>query len=586
MKYRFRIACVVVTVLLCGDSHRLLAEQRPSNGVRRPIGLVVADGWLYVANRDSGSISIIDTRNRRVVDEVPIGKQLSHLATVPYSKLLLATDFESHQLVLLKRNGRRLYVVQRLPVAKYPVNVCIANNGKTCCVASLWSRRLSVCEIRSDADQPTTRVRLKQSIDLPFAPRVQFVIPKSSKVIVADSFGGRLAIVDLGQQPIKVIYKTLDGHNIRGLAASHDGESIYLTHQVLNSRTPTTHEGVFWGGVIKNVIRIIPKEDFLSDAASEIRSATYPLSKPTDGTGDPANVLVTSQGRTLISLSGVNRIAVRPRAIEPFSSRVVGRRPTALAEDHSNRIAYIANTLDDSISVFDLSSLRLVDEIKLGLPVQLSLAQRGEQHFHDARLSLDGWYSCHSCHTDGHTNGLLNDNFGDGTYATPKRILSLLGTGETAPWAWNGSASSFGDQIKRSIHVTMQGENSSGDKVPAIAAYLATLNAPPSISDCRDSRDAASVERGGAVFRRLECARCHRSPFYTTPSTYNVGLSDEKGAKQFNPPSLRGVSQRGSYFHDNRARRLRDVFIRFGHGLSDDLSKEQLRDLLQFLNSL
>ena len=52
--------------------------------------------------------------------------------------------------------------------------------------------------------------------------------------------------------------------------------------------------------------------------------------------------------------------------------------------------------------------------------------------------------SCHSCHPDGHTNGLLNDNLGDGNFGAPKRVLSLLGVGQTGPWAWNGGVADLG----------------------------------------------------------------------------------------------------------------------------------------------
>src|SRR2546429_167098 len=82
---------------------------------------------------------------------------------------------------------------------------------------------------------------------------------------------------------------------------------------------------------------------------------------------------------------------------------------------------------------------RRARRIPLGPQPELSLAERGELLFYDARLSHDGWFSCHSCHTDGHSNGLLNDNLGDGSFGAPKRVLSLLGVRDTGPWAWNGT---------------------------------------------------------------------------------------------------------------------------------------------------
>ena len=94
----------------------------------------------------------------------------------------------------------------------------------------------------------------------------------------------------------------------------------------------------------------------------------------------------------------------------------------------------------------------------------MSQVDRGELLFYDARLSHDRWMSCDSCHTDGHTNGLLNDNQGDGSFDAPKRVLSLLGVGDTAPWAWNGSVDDLEAQVRKSVQTTMHG--------PADAAEL------------------------------------------------------------------------------------------------------------------
>ena len=66
-----------------------------------------------------------------------------------------------------------------------------------------------------------------------------------------------------------------------------------------------------------------------------------------------------------------------------------------------------------------------------------------------------------------------------------------------------------------------------------------------------------------------------------------VGLVDENGQKLFNPPSLRGVSQRGpEFFHDCRADGLRGVLVDKKHRLDEKLSEEQVADLLAFLNTL
>jgi len=41
--------------------------------------------------------------------------------------------------------------------------------------------------------------------------------------------------------------------------------------------------------------------------------------------------------------------------------------------------------------------------------------------------------ACHSCHTDGHTNGGLFDTLNDGRYENLKKVLSLRGVTRTGP---------------------------------------------------------------------------------------------------------------------------------------------------------
>jgi cytochrome c peroxidase len=65
-----------------------------------------------------------------------------------------------------------------------------------------------------------------------------------------------------------------------------------------------------------------------------------------------------------------------------------------------------------------------------------------------------------------------------------------------------------------------------------------------------------------------------------------VGLRDEVGNREFNPPSLRGVSQGGPYLHDGRAATLRDVFETHRHQIREGLKIGELADLLAFLESL
>jgi cytochrome c peroxidase len=98
--------------------------------------------------------------------------------------------------------------------------------------------------------------------------------------------------------------------------------------------------------------------------------------------------------------------------------------------------------------------------------------------------------------------------------------------------------------------------------------------------------DSTAVARGRTVFEARQCADCHAPPEYTSPNKFDVGLVDEVGNHQFNPPSLRGVSQRDTLLHDGRARSFDEVFRKLRHPRDLVLTAGEIADLAAFLGSL
>lgn len=577
---QFLTAVLAVTLSALASSARAIElASRP----RHPVAIQLAphEDFLYTANQRSGTLSVVDIAARKVVGEVEVGERLSHLVTSPLGGLL-ATDEARHELVVIGGAGTDLKIRQRLTVPSYPVSIALAQHGRAGTVASLWSRQLAFLEFD---DQGVAKV--VEVLDLPFAPRCQLYAKQDTRLIVADAFSGRLAIIDPVQHRLLHV-REFPGHNIRGLGISSNGQMLIVAHQMLNELAHTVRNDVHWGLLMSNDLRWLKLESVLTKDADLYAGAhMHPLGHAGSATGDPAGLAVASNGNVVVSLGGVQEIAVGREDDFSLQRVGVGRRPTAIAIAASGKLAVIANTFADSVSVVDLESHEAQAEIALGPAYKLSLAERGEQLFFDASLSHDSWMSCNSCHPDGHTNGMLNDNFSDASFGAPKRVLSLLGRAETAPFAWNGSARDLDTQIRNSISQTMQSDQEPRDsQVAAITAFLETLQTPPSIDHARNRQDAAAIARGKQQFTSLKCITCHAPPVYTTPGTYQVNLSDKLGNDRFNPPSLLGVGQRGPYFHDNRAKELADVFRTFGHQLDRELDADELADLLAFLRSL
>ncbi|HEX4795621.1 MAG TPA: cytochrome c peroxidase [Humisphaera sp.] len=567
-------------------------NHEPASQFRRPIAMLALPDRLLVANQRSGSISSIDPVGGSVIGEVAVGEQLSDLIALPDGKSVLALDEAKGEAIQLSIDGDSPTISQHVAVGTSPATACLWPDQKTCSIALLWAHRLAIVDL-SDAAHP--QLHVSRTIDLPFAPRLQWISPDHKTLLVADSFGGTLALFDLPAGTLRG-YRWIDANNIRGIAASADGRDVHISHLMLASDLPTERDRVFWGQLLGNTLRTVNAEHLLYPAERESLSVpyaiehwkTFPLGVTNNGAGDPGQIIAPPDGSLLVALSGVDQVGIRPHPDERLLCINVGRRPTALAMDAARHQAYVANTLGDSISVIDLPTFSVTRTISLGPRPKPSAADRGESLFYDARLSLDGWYSCASCHTDGHTCGLLNDNYTDGSFSTPKRILSLRGTADTGPWAWNGSNATLEEQIKTSILSTMKGsaDAASEQNISDLAAYLHTLKPAPSLDGARGTIDASAIAKGKQVFERLDCASCHRPPAYTSAKNFDVGLRDEMDLKKFNPPSLRGVSQLPAMFHDNRARDLREVFTRFRHPDGKVIPAEDVDALVAFLRSL
>ncbi|QDU25355.1 Cytochrome c551 peroxidase precursor [Anatilimnocola aggregata] len=564
------------------------AAPKLATQLRRPIALANdAQGeWLYVANRESGSITSL-TAAGKVTSETAVGKQLSDFIPVPGSDLFLATDEQAHQLLVLRMKGDQITVLQRLAVSPYPVGVTVWDDGKQAAVTSLWSRRVSFLALNRNGDKKQEIARITKVLDLPFAPRKLIMLPQQQKLIVADSFSGKLAVIDPKKQTLEAV-RQFPGHNIRGLGISPNGEMLLVSHQMLNELAHTIRNDVHWGLLMSNDLRWLKIESVLAGGKETyFGSHMHPLGEAGQGGGDPAGFDIATDGTVAVTMSGAGQIAVGKEEDFSLQRIEVGQRPVAVKIAADGKTALVVDQYADCLVRVDLALQEVTERISLGPTPELTEAQKGEVLFHDSRLAHDRWMSCHSCHADGHANGQMNDNFSDKSFGAPKRVLSLLSQKDTAPYGWNAKAEDLLVQIRNSLENTMQREDEiPADDVKAIAAYVSTLELPPPLDVLRGTTDSAAIARGKLVFENHDCARCHAGPNFTTPKAYDVGLTDKQGNKEFNPPSLRGLSHRGPFFHDNTAATLEDVFLKHQHPAKAVYSAEEIKDLVHYLRSL
>lgn len=576
-----RNACVILTLIAClGSSRQVDAKDyQPNQRLRRPVCLDwIGSTQAAIGNR-TGSISILDLSSREIVDEVDLGQSITDLAVIDATTMVVISN-ESHALLVLSRDSAGWSVIARHPLSQEPVDLQLNSDRTIATVSSLWSHRLTTLNLATPSRPETLVVT-----DLPFAPKLHAWI-NDREALVAAAFGGELAIVDIMNGRIVRQRELLATHNISGI--NIEGRRVKLTHLMLNHEQATTGSNVHWGDIMSNVVRTMDLDWFLSSKPEETTAADiYYLGHPDDATGDPEGILTTKDRRQIIAFAGIDEIGISDPGANYYRRVPVGRRPSAFALNHDESLLLVTNRFDDSVSFIDTQRRKPITTVSLGPTRELTLEEEGEILFYDSTLSSDGWFSCHSCHTDGHSNGQLSDTFGDGYRGSPKRVLTLLGAHRSGPYAWNGQVTTLEEQVEKSIKTTMRGPQPTAQQVAAITAFVETLVPPPGISLARSEVDFTKQKQGRAIFESAGCVECHRADQeYTTAENYDVGLVDVEGNREFNPPSLRGVSQKPRLLHDRSAHDYREALQIHPNGKPLELSADEWDALNHFLNSL
>jgi cytochrome c peroxidase len=107
----------------------------------------------------------------------------------------------------------------------------------------------------------------------------------------------------------------------------------------------------------------------------------------------------------------------------------------------------------------------------------------------------------------------------------------------------------------------------------------------------KDGSRSPAARRGETLFHgKAHCAVCHKGEFYTSERNYDVKLEpDGSPYPLWNPPTLRGLFDRGPFLHDGRAKTLDELLTR--HHTPEMLGGQELTpaergELIEFLKSL
>jgi cytochrome c peroxidase len=589
-----KILWSLIVSLLCQP-----ATTPPPDPYRSPIDLAVVPGGRFAltANHTSDSVSLVDLEQGRVVVEARCGRKPAAVACSRDGKRFAVSELWSGTVSFFEMQATTLKPVGHARVGPFPRGLAFAADGGTLYVAVAGNDEV----VQLDCDSK----RITHRWPAPREPRQVILSEDGRWLAAASSRSGDVRCWDIANRQLLWERKIEDGFNLRGLAFTPDGQAIVCAHSV-RREFPVSKANIAEGWVIDSRLsRFSIRADRmppLGQLALDVKGQAV---------GDPYGAAFSADGHWLaVTGSGTHELLLLDNGAIPWSSGdpgdvldsrlasagmfrrlSLGGRPLALAFLGTAEQAAVVNYLSDAVQIVDVRAGKLLRTICLGAPADWTMARKGEALYYDAGRSHHQWFSCNTCHVDGHTCGLNFDTLNDDSYGNPKLTPSLRNASRTGPWTWHGWQKDLGAAVTKSLTQTMFGPEPTPDETAALLTFLETLDHPPNPNLRPNGEMSARAAQGRTLFHgKARCARCHHGDDYTSESNYDVQIEpDGSPYRLWNPPSLRGLFDRGPFLHDGRAKTLDDVLQKF-HGPeklgAQPLTAEERQALIEFLKSL
>lgn len=546
----------------------------PVGHIPRGFALSFNGETLYVANTWDDSISVIDTRTLKV-------RATWHEAAEPSS---IAADHE----------GRRLYVANRI---SNDVAVLNAQTGAE--------------EKRLTAGRGTSYLALSADGRFVFVTHVYpnptaFRTPPESEITVIDTRDAE--VVQRIPQPgiAGVFHVALSADGRLGVAAALHPKNLVplasLEHGGAFEDTLTLFGADVGGKPVE-----VPLDELEIYAARPFGVAIA---------SDARKMFITSGGSAMVTVVDVPRLLRYVHAHQrPFVENLaassnyvvarigVGHDPRGVTISPDGRSALVANRLEDTISVIDVGSNQLRRTISLAGPKSISVLRNGEQTFYTAQYSFQGQIGCANCHVDSSLDGLNwdlePDGFGIGI--VENRLLEDLRG--TEPYKWNGGNPNLPTECgPRTEKYFWRSENYDDITLSDLVTYVRSIPARPNRWKLRGYELTPAQERGKAIFERSvdkfgnpipienRCSYCHSGLKGTDQKSFDVGTgkpTDTSGV--LDTPQLTNIALTAPYLHDGSAATLEEIWTIYNphdqHGRSNDLTKDELNDLIEYLRT-
>ena len=584
---------------------------------------VTPDGTkLYIVAQDGDAVIVADAGSGSVEKMIPVGKK-------PYTIILnkagslafVSNQWDDNVMIIdIERNA----VTDTIKCGNGPSGLALGSDEKYLYAVNTYSSNISILDLESkeeisrlESGSNPTGISLSPSGDELLVTARRANINVYGEPLVTD-----LTRVNENKRRVESYLPVESAYLMENVAFTPDGDLAFLTMIRPKNLIPTIQ--IERGWMMTNGIAIVERKE-------GGRIIQLLIDEPNTYYADPYDIVITPDGKkAFVSSSGVNIItaisidSVRklintssPELLSllpnhlGFSGRFVEKRisvganPKGLTISPDGKFLYVAERLDDRISVISTESLEIVKTIDLGGPRKITVARRGRRLLNNAGHTFQAQYSCYTCHPDEHEDGLMYNMASKDMGRNVTNTQSLREIGHTAPFKWNGKNQTvFKQDGIRFSTVLTRTEQFSFKDLDAIATYIMYgINNPPNLVYNPEGILTDAQLRGKVIFERTKdnygkeipvinrCITCHPAPFYTNKQHFDVStLAATDDSILFDTPHLNNIFASPPYLHDGRAKTLEEIWTLYGkddkHGLTSDMTKIDLNDLVEYLKSL
>lgn len=587
-----------------------------------PYNLAVTpdDDFLLVTGQESDRLYIIDLNNNQIVNSIQVGERPHTVIISPDGKKAYVTNQWSGTVSVINLDSGE--EINAITVGGGASGIVADFDRNILYVANTYTANISVVDLNTETEIKRLRAGNYPS-GLNISPDNSTVVAVSQRSVIVehrDPPKTEVTIIDAATQRVSKRNYFMESHIMEKVMFTPSGDLAFTTLVRPKNLVPAVQVENGW--MMTFALGI-----FFPETGAMVQ---LPLDDPNLYYADPYDVRITPDGkRAFISHSGNDYItAVDVDMIRNVLERVnsgeivnpendlllsesyvlnriaTGSNPKGMAISADGNTLYVAERLTDHIALIDTQTLEIRDYIALNDANQNAFLRRGEQLFNNAAHTFQYQYSCYSCHPDNHEDGLTYDMaYYPGMDISNVQTLRELSN--TSPFKWNGKNVSIymqcGMRFSRFITRT---EIFAPDDLKALVGYITSkIEHPPNIYRGKDDDLTEAQKRGKELFERTttnsgeaiplrdQCITCHPPPNFTDRKMHDVGTATDKDTHpEFLTPNMNNIYESPPYLHDGRAQTLEELWTIYNdddlHGVANDMTKDQLNDLVEYLRSL